>query len=126
MNAMMTFTKAQLASVIATCVDFLVSVFLYRVVGAPSLIAAAAGPISGGICHFLISRNWVFRAGDRHWSGQALRYVLVWAGNFILNVSVFFLLTRYLGMNFLVAKVVTAVSIAVFYNYILQKRFVFK
>jgi putative flippase GtrA len=126
MAGMITFTKAQIASLLATCVDFLVSIFLFRIAGAPSVIAGATGTVMGGICHFLISRNWVFRAHERKWSGQATRYLMVWIGNFLLNVSVLFLLTRYIGMNFLLAKVVVAVGIAFFYNYILKKRFVFK
>lgn len=121
-----TFTKAQLASLIATLVDFLISLFLFRVAGIWYLAAGAAGTISGGITHFLISRNWVFQAGDKKWHMQAARYLPVWTGNLLLNSSVLFLLRNYAGMNFLLAKIVTAVGIAVFYNYVLQKRFVFK
>ncbi|MHA4810964.1 GtrA family protein [Flavitalea flava] len=121
-----TFTKAQVASLVATLVDFLISLFLFRIVGIWYLAAGVIGTISGGITHFLISRNWVFQAGDKKWHIQASRYLTVWTGNLILNSSVLFLLRNYAGMNFLLAKIVTAVGIAIFYNYILQKRFVFK
>jgi putative flippase GtrA len=129
-----TFTKAQLASLLATAVDFLVTLLLVRISTALSVmqtgntwyVSSALGNISGGITYFLLSRHWVFRAGEAKWTGQAGRYLLVWVGNLALNTSVLFLLTHYTGMNYLVAKIGTAVGVAVFYNYLLQKRFVFK
>jgi putative flippase GtrA len=123
---MITFTKAQLASILATGIDFLVSILLFRIAGAPYMLASALGTITGGICHFLISRNWVFQSREKKWTIQVFRYLMVWVGNLLLNLSVLFLLTRYLHMNFLLAKIVVAIGIAVFYNYVLQKRFVFK
>jgi putative flippase GtrA len=123
---MLTFTKAQLISLLATCIDFGVSFLLVKVMGAPYLAGSATGTITGGTTHFLISRNWVFSAQEKKWTGQLSRYLLVWIGNLILNVSGLYLLVHFAGMNFMIAKVVIATSIAVFYNYVLQKRFVFK
>ncbi len=123
---MITFTKAQIASLLATGVDFLLTILLVQVVGWPSLASSIAGTLCGGITHFLVSRNWVFRAQEQRWSRQLHRYLLVWTGNLLLNGSLFFLLTHYIGINYVLAKIVIAISIAVFYNYTLQKRFVFK
>jgi putative flippase GtrA len=124
---MITFTKAQLASILATTVDFLVYLFLFKVLGVWYVIGSAMGTVSGGITHFLISRHWVFGAGEGKWSGQAARYVLVWAGNLVINTSVLYLLTQITGTNYAVAnKIGIAIGVAVLYNYVLQKRFVFK
>ena len=123
---MLTFTKAQLISLLATCIDFGMSFLLVKVMGAPYLAGSATGTITGGTTHFLLSRNWVFSAQEKKWTGQLSRYLLVWTGNLILNVSGLYLLVHFAGMNFMLAKIVIAVSIAVFYNYVLQKRFVFK
>jgi len=123
---MLTFTKAQLISLLATGIDFGVSFLLVKVLGAPYLAGSATGTILGGMTHFLISRNWVFSAQEKKWTGQLSRYLLVWIGNLILNVSGLYLLVHFAGMNFMLAKIVIAISIAVFYNYVLQKRFVFK
>ena len=126
MASIVTFTKAQLASIMATGVDFLVTFLLVQGAGLWVVAAGAAGTISGGITHFLVSRGWVFQAREGKWQGQVGRYLLVWLGNLLLNVSVFFLLTHYTGMNYLLAKVIIAIGVAVFYNYVLQKRYVFK
>ena len=123
---MNTFSKAQLASIMATGVDFSISWVLLHAAGLPIMVSGPAGTLCGGVTHFLISRNWVFRAQERKWHAQAPRYVLVWIGNFLLNYSGLWLLTHFTGIKDMFAKVITAVMVAVCYNYVLQKRFVFK
>lgn len=123
---MITFTKAQLASILATCVDFGITYLLLRIAGVPIVACGATGTLCGGVTHFLVSRNWVFNAQEGKWAAQLNRYVLVWIGNFLLNVSGLWLLTQFTGINDMLAKVITAVTVAVCYNYPLQKRFVFK
>jgi putative flippase GtrA len=123
---MLTFTKAQLTSVLATGVDFVVTILLVQVAGMPYLAGSATGTISGGATNFLISRNWVFTAQEKKWAAQLPRFILVWIGSMVLNIAGLYLLTRYAGINYLLSKIVIAVGVAVFYNYVLQKRFVFK
>jgi putative flippase GtrA len=86
----------------------------------------ATGTLCGGCAHFLISRNWVFNAQEKKWTEQLNRYILVWIGNLALNASGLYLLNRYAGLDPMPAKIITASTIAVFYNYTLQKRYVFK
>jgi putative flippase GtrA len=50
--------------------------------------------------------------------------LLVWTGNLALNASGLYLLSR-AGLSPMLAKVITATTVAVVYNYTLQKRFVF-
>jgi hypothetical protein len=130
---MITFTKAQVASLVATGIDFLVTFLLLRWAGIPPVAASAkvtfcgaTGTICGGVTHFMVSRTWVFNAQEKKWVEQLNRYVLVWIGNFVLNVSGLYLLTRYTAISPMLAKIVIAIIIAVTYNYVLQKRFVFK
>lgn len=123
---MATFVKAQAASVVATIVDYSMTICLVEGLNVWPVSGSAVGAFSGGVTHFLISRNWVFGAQDKKWSDQMFRYILVWAGNLILNVSCLFLATRYTTINYLMAKVIIALLVAFFYNYVLQKRYVFK
>lgn len=123
---MRTFTKAQLASLLATGVDFLVTFLLIQVAHAPLLAGNATGTLCGGTTHFLISRTWVFSAQEKKWTAQLTRYLLVWIGNYVLNNGGFYLLTRFTEFNYLLAKVVISIGVAIFYNYVLQKRYVFK
>jgi putative flippase GtrA len=122
-----TFKKAQIASILATAVDFLVMRLIVQITGLAYVVPASAiGTILGGITHFLVSRTWVFQAGEGRWTVHLGRYLMVWVGNLILSVSVLYLLTRYTSVNYLVAKIGIAIGLAVFYNYVLQKKFVFK
>jgi putative flippase GtrA len=123
---MITFSKAQLASLLATGVDFLVTWLLIRLAGTPIVAGGATGTICGGVTHFLVSRTWVFDAREDKWVAQLNRYVLVWIGNLLLNVSLLWLVTHYTRIGGMYAKVITAVTVAVCYNYTLQKRYVFK
>jgi putative flippase GtrA len=126
MVSMITFTKAQIASLLATGIDFLVTILLVQVLGVPYLAGSSTGTISGGVTHFMVSRNWVFNAQEKKWAAQLPRYILVWIGSLVLNVSGLYLLTHFTGLNYLLSKIVIAIGVAVFYNYTLQKRFVFK
>jgi putative flippase GtrA len=123
---MITFTKAQIASFIATGVDFVVAFLLLKYAGAPIVAAGATGSICGGVTHFLVSRTWVFHAQEKKWAAQLNRYVLVWIGNLVLNVSGIYLLTHFTGLKDMYPKIAIAIVVGVFYNYVLQKRFVFK
>lgn len=131
---MRTFTKAQLVSLLASGVDFLVAFILFRWTGvtpgqgdsALVTFCGATGTLCGGVTHFMISRTWVFSAQEKKWMDQLNRYALVWVGNLALNAGGLYLLSRYTKIDHMIAKVVTSVVIAVGYNYILQKRYVFK
>ena len=126
MKRMITFSKAQLVSLLASGVDFLVTYALVQFLNVPKVAGSATGSICGGVTHFSISRNWVFSAQESKWTAQLTRYVLVWIGNLVLNVSGFYLLTHFTTMNYLLAKIIVSIAVAVFYNYVLQKRYVFK
>jgi putative flippase GtrA len=126
MAGIRTFTKAQVASLVASGVDFSVAWLMVDVLQAPHIPGGVTGTICGGVTHFLISRNWAFSAQEKKWTGQLSRYIPVWIGNLVLNALGLWLLNIVVGWPFWPAKLVTSIGIAVFYNYVLQKRFVFK
>ena len=126
---MVTFLKAQAASIIGSAADFLVYMVMVQLTAnTPGMVslATAEGAIAGGIVNFLISRKWVFSGGQKRKHVQALRYVLVWIGSILLNSLGMYLISYYTTLNFAVARVLVGVLIGVTYNYSLQKRFVFK
>ena len=120
------FLKAQAASFIATMADFAVTVLLKEVFGCWYLLASILGTISGGVVNFVMNRSWVFGAKDKKIQHQAVKYLLVWVGNLVLVSAAVFVLTRYAGFSYLVSKITTSVLVGFFYNYVLQKKFVFK
>lgn len=123
---MFTFLKSQAASLIASGVDFLVTIFAVEILGLWYVAATVIGTISGGITHFAIGRNWVFNAADKNIPTQATKYFLVWNGSLLLNASGVYALTHYLGLNYIFSKITVSLLVGFFYNFILQKRYVFK
>lgn len=122
----MSFFKAQAASLTATAVDFSLTVILKEWLHWWYLLASILGTVVGGIVNFSMSRRWVFSARDKKMYFQAVKYVLVWIGNLLLVSGGVFLMTRYGEISYLVSKVTVSIFVGYFYNYRLQKIFVFK
>lgn len=120
------FFKAQASSLIATATDFALTIFLVEVVHFVAIVAAAIGTITGGVVNFLLGRNWVFRAGAKPIPKQAIRYLLVWIGNFFLNIAGMALMVNLLDANYIFSKILISLLVGVFYNYLLQGKYVFK
>ena len=122
---MITFLKANLASLAASLSDFLMTMLLVQCCKVNVVMAAATGTVTGGIVNFLIGRHWVFKAGDEKAVRQLWRYALVWMGNLFLNMGGVYVFTCQAGLHYTVSKVVTSLLVAFLYNYPLQKNFVF-
>ncbi len=123
---MLTFLKAQTASMTATVVDFLVTVLAVELLGAWYVLATVLGTASGGITHFALGREWVFHAEDASLLVQASRYFIIWMGSLFLNAAGVFVITHYSGVSYLISKVIVSILVGVGYNYLMQKKFVFK
>lgn len=123
---MVTFVKAQAASLAATIVDFAVFILLTTVFNCWYLAASITGTISGGIANFLLGRVWVFEAREGRVPMQAFKYLLVWAGNLLLVTGGVFVVKEYLGLAPLTSKIIVSLIVGFTYNYMLQKKFVFK
>ncbi|MFN3666625.1 MAG: GtrA family protein [Sediminibacterium sp.] len=123
---MVTFVKAQAASLAATIVDFTVFILLTTVFNCWYLAASITGTISGGIANFLLGRVWVFEAREGRVPMQAFKYLLVWAGNLLLVTGGVFVVKEYIGLAPLTSKIIVSLIVGFTYNYMLQKKFVFK
>jgi putative flippase GtrA len=119
------FIKAQASSLAATGVDFLTAILL-NYAGCWYLTANIAGNVAGGSTNFLVNRQWVFERENDAISLQAVKYILVWVGNMLLNAGGVWVLVNYEILPYVWAKITVALIIGLTYNYIIQKRFVFK
>jgi putative flippase GtrA len=120
------FLKAQFTSLSASLVDYSTTMLLAYVCAVNKQHASMAGLIAGGIFHFTISRRWVFDAVDKNRYVQMARYLLVWIGNFLLNMGGLYLMLHYTPIELYISKIVVSVAVGLGYNYVLQKNFVFK
>lgn len=123
---MRAFYKSQFASLMATMVDFLLTIFIKEVFGLWYLAANVVGMIAGGCTQFTLNRKWTFKEGKSGLSDVVVRYVVVWVSGLILNTSGLWLLTHFFGINYIISKLIVSVVLAVSVNFYLQKRYVFR
>lgn len=119
------FFRAQLSSLLATAIDFIMMVLAVEAFHLHYTVAVVMGAISGAAANFTVNRYWSFGAAKTSFRQQGIRYVLVWAGSVLLNVSGVYLLTHFLEVPYLLSRIVIAVLVGLTFNYLLQKQFVF-
>jgi putative flippase GtrA len=119
------FFKFQTAAIIATLVDFTVTILLTEIAGINYLISTSTGSITGGIVNFLLGRKWVFKASYLPAGRQLFRYLLTWVISILLNITFVIILTELVKFNYIISKIITAVLIGITFNFSMQKRFVF-
>lgn len=120
------FWKVNIAAILASLADFLFTFLLKYIGHLDAVLASILGTIFGGVINFIIGRVWVFKTSQTNFSDQGKRYFLIWLGNLLLNASGVYLLIKIMGVQYLIAKMITAITVAIGYNYPLQKGYVFK
>jgi putative flippase GtrA len=122
---MSVFLKIQAASVAGSMADYLITIILVEGFDCWYLIANGLGNIAGIAVQFLLLRNWVFKEQKYKIQNQIIRFLLVFAGNFILSGMGIYLFTHFLRLNYLISKTITSILLGISYNYFMQKKFVF-
>jgi putative flippase GtrA len=122
---MSTFIKSQASSIISTFFDFLTTIVCKEFFYFWVVFASLLGTLVGGVTNFALGRIWVFKRREKKMPLQVLKYILIWNGNLALSTLGVFIVTHYIGVNYIVAKIMIAVVMGVSYNYLLQKKFVF-
>ena len=123
---MKTFLKSNVDSLIESFCDYLVTIVLTQFLKIDAVLSSIIGTVVGGIINFLIGRHWVFKSSRTPFLHQGKRYLFTWIGNLILNALGVYLLIRVAGVHYLISKVATSITVAVGYNYPVQKGYVFK
>ena len=123
---MKTFFKANIASLSASICDYLVTIILKQSLHFDPVHASITGTVIGGIINFWICRRWVFETAGSRAVDQGRKYFYSWTGNLLLNSVGVFLMIRFAGVFYLLAKLTTSLTVAVAYNYPVQKNYVFK
>ena len=119
------FLKFQLTAVIATSIDFLMTILFERFIGFHDSRAVAMGATCGAITAFIINRKWVFSSMGTHPAKQAFKYSLVVAGSILLNTGGTYLLTESTMLTYLISKAIVSILVGFTYSYYFSKRFVF-
>lgn len=134
------FVRAQLSAQLATICDFILTILLTSLFHLYYVYATFAGAVLGGMVNCIINYRWTFKTPECKKKHVALKYILVWIGSLFLNTWGTYLLTElmmkvnfvhtfsgWIAENlFILSKVVMSVLVAVCWNYLLHRNFVYK
>ena len=123
------FFRYNASAMTASAVDFGIAIICKELLGVYYVLATFLGAISGGIVAFILGRNWTYLSKDERPEIQGLKYFLVWGGSIFLNTYGVYFFTEFIGVNekfFAFTRVLTACLVGAFYNFPLQRYFVFK
>ncbi|MBF1438330.1 MAG: GtrA family protein, partial [Prevotella nanceiensis] len=78
------------------------------------------------ICNCVTNYKWVFKVKDKKKKDIAWRYTLVWGTSIALNTIGTAFIKESFDINYLYSKIITAICVAICWNYQMQRKFVFK
>lgn len=120
------FRRAQVASLLATAVDFGTLFFATEILHIWYVLSTGLGALFGAVTNFVLNRFWSFEATHVTWGRQAMRYALVSGGSLGLNMFGVYAFTEFFGVKYGISKVLTSLLVGLLFNYPLHRRFVFK
>jgi putative flippase GtrA len=119
------WVRHHVASIAATIVDYGLMVACVELLGVRPVPATAVGASAGAVTNFTMGRLFTYRATEARVVSQGWRYALVSLASLGLNVGGEHLFANVLGLEYLVARVITSVIVSNAWNYPLQRFFVF-
>ena len=117
--------RHHVAAIAATIVDYGLMVGLVELAHLSPVPATAIGALFGAVTNFTLGRVFTYRATDASLGRQSWRYAVVSGASLGLNAAGEYLFSNVLGLQYLVARVITSVIVSNAWNYPLQRFFVF-
>lgn len=125
-HSLSAFARAQASSIAAVVADYAVLFGLVELLNIWYVPAVAAGALAGALTNFCLNRSWSFAASEGAWRVQASRYFVVAVGSLVLNTLGVWLGTDFIGLHYAASVVIVSVAVGLFFNYPLQRHFVFR
>lgn len=133
------FIRSMITSQISSYVDFFTSFAFYAWVGFSSAWATAVGAFAGGVANCMINYKFTFRLRESSYLAIGVKFFFVWLGSLLLNTFLTEWLTEVLdnseymdrlhvvrNLRFTIARLIIALVVSVFWNFLLQRYFVFR
>ena len=113
------------ASVAATVVDYLVMVLGVEVLHLRPVAATPIGAFCGAVTNFTLGRRFTYQRTDVPAAGQAWRYAIVSGASLGLNALGEYTFHDVVGLQYMLARVITSVVVSNGWNYPMLRFFVF-
>lgn len=134
-----TFLRSAVSSQTSGYVDLFVGFALFAWCGLDPWWATAAGATAGGIVNCVLNYKFTFQAKDCPWRAVIVKYVLVWFGSLLLNsygtTLLYWVFERWhwletLGFRpdgyYAAARLIASLLVSWFWNFVLQRHFVYR
>lgn len=120
------FLRSQIVSLCSTCIDFLISVILYQYGSVYYVTATSIGASCGAITSFTLGRNWAFFNRKGRVSVQFLRFLVINMFSIFGNTTGVFFFKENFDLPFLTSRIIVALMIGIFFNFFMNRYFVFR
>jgi len=134
------FLRAQCSSQMASVIDFVVTVLVVQCFALYYVYASFLGSLCGGVFNCIVNYKWTFRANHCKVKYVALKYTSVWIGSILLNTYGTYAFTEslrsipwvkntlslYFSDFFIVPKIIVSLLVGFFWNYQLQRIYVYR
>jgi putative flippase GtrA len=121
-----TFFRSQVVSLTATSVDFIVSILLNEILNIYYVTSTILGAICGAITSFTLGRNWAFLNRHGKIRKQAFRFIIISTFSVFANTTGVFFFKESFDISFIASRVIVAILIGVFFNFFMNRYFVFR
>ncbi|MBK7806511.1 MAG: GtrA family protein [Saprospiraceae bacterium] len=121
-----TFIRSQVVSLISTAVDFAISILLHHSLSLYYVTATSLGSLAGAMTSFTLGRNWAFLNRHGHIRKQFLRFVVINLFSIFANTTGVFFFKESFDIPFIISRIIVSVLIGVFFNFFMNRYFVFR
>lgn len=138
-NFIFSFIRSAMSSQAASWVDMIIGFVLFAWLGLKPWVATAIGAVCGGIINCIINFKFTFHAQGMSWKAVALKYIMVWIGSVLLNSfgteGLYYLFNHWSWLEtigfkpdgyYAAARIITSLLVSWFWNFILQRYFVYR
>lgn len=133
-----TFLRSTVSSQISSWTDMGTSFLLFALCHLAPWLSTAIGAVAGGIVNCSINYRFTFHASSLPVKAVVVKYALIWLGSLLLNVygtEVVYYLLQHLNFleqmgfkpngYFAAARLGVSLIVSLFWNFLMQKNFVY-
>lgn len=138
-NIVFTFLRSIVSSQIASWVDMGLGFVLFAWAHLTPFLSTAIGAFAGGVINCGINYKFTFHADGLSWKSVAIKYAMVWVGSLLLNAFgtevLYYLFENWTWLenigfkpngNYAAARLITSLLVSWFWNFLLQRYFVYR
>ncbi|MBK8517367.1 MAG: GtrA family protein [Saprospiraceae bacterium] len=120
------FVRSQIVSLIATSMDFALSLILNHFLLVYYVTATSIGSVFGAATSFFLGRNWAFLNRHGQVRKQALRFAIITIFSIFANTTGVFFFKENFEISFFTSRLIVAALIGVCFNFSMNRYFVFR